>query len=124
MVIIGVTEVLRRQQAAWNRGDLDALLVTYVEDSSVRYSTGTEAWHGIEAIRDRFRRVYPDPGELGTLRFDDVEITPIGGDHAIVFGRASVAGFRGASAPFESLFTLHLQRITDGWRVVADHTST
>lgn len=121
---IGVTEVLLRQQAAWNRGDLDALLATYAEDSTVRYSTGTESVHGIEAIRNRFRTAYPDQGELGTLRYHDVEITPIGGDHAIVFGRARVEGFRGANAPFESLFTLQLQRTTDGWRVVTDHTST
>jgi ketosteroid isomerase-like protein len=118
-----ILRLLESHVVAWGRGDLGPLLDTYVQDESARYATAGTVVYGIDAIRERFRRVYPADEPLGTLRYEDVEISVIGRTDALVFGRARVSR-PGARAETTSLFTLHLQVCGGGWRIVADHTSS
>ena len=116
-----IRRLLESHLESWNRGDLDALLDTYLQDDSVRYATGRTVIHGIERVRERFGEAYPDRSRLGRLRYDDLEITLAGGAAAVVFGRARISSEGVADSL--SLFTLHLCKRDGQWRIAADHTS-
>jgi uncharacterized protein (TIGR02246 family) len=117
-----IRRLLESHLEAWNGGDLGGLLDTYVQDDSTRYATGGTVVHGIESIRERFRRAYPDWSDLGELRYEDVVITLVGPGHALVFGRAWISRADGTEDA-TSLFSLHLCQRDGQWWIAADHTS-
>jgi len=57
---------------------------------------------------------------MGTTTFSDLEITMLGPDAAMAFGRWHQQGSKGEG---KGLFTLILKRLPEGWRIVHDHTS-
>jgi uncharacterized protein (TIGR02246 family) len=117
-----IRQLLDSHLESWNGGDLGGLLDTYVQDESARYATAGTVVHGIERIRERFRRAYPDWSRLGELRYEDVVITLAGPAHALVFGRAWVSSGDG-SDDATSLFSLHLNKRDGQWWIASDHTS-
>jgi uncharacterized protein (TIGR02246 family) len=117
-----IRRLLDSHLASWNGGDLDGLLGTYVQDESVRYASASTVVHGIDRIRERFRRAYPDWSRLGELRYEDLVITLVGPADALVFGRAWVSRGDG-SDDATSLFSLHLSKRDGQWWIASDHTS-
>ncbi|GAW50254.1 MULTISPECIES: nuclear transport factor 2 family protein [unclassified Nocardioides] len=116
-----IRRLLDSHLESWNGGDLDGLLDTYVQDESVRYASASTVVHGIDRVRERFRRAYPDWSRLGELRYEDVVITLAGPADALVFGRAWIS--RGDGDDATSLFSLHLKKRDGQWWIAADHTS-
>lgn len=69
----------------------------------------------------RYTQRYADRAAMGRLAFEDIRITPLAPDAALVFGRWKLQ--RANDAP-SGLFTLIFRRTPDGWRIVHDHTSS
>lgn len=115
-----VEAVLKHQECAWGAGDLESLIATYVPSAEVRYASGAEVIRGVDGIRARYLRAYPDRVAMGHLKFSDVETTVLTPSDALVFGRWTIARETGAVT---GLFSLHFRRTADGWRVLSDHTS-
>jgi ketosteroid isomerase-like protein len=116
--IAEVRQTLEAQQAAWNRGDLDAFTKTY--DSQAIFISGDEITRGADTILTRYKKKYSDRAKMGTLTFAELEITPLGENDALVLGRWSLK--REKDAP-HGRFTLIFHQAADGWRIVHDHTS-
>ncbi|ABL79620.1 MULTISPECIES: nuclear transport factor 2 family protein [unclassified Nocardioides] len=116
-----IRRLLESHLESWNRGDLDALLDTYLQDESVRYASARTVIHGIERVRERFREAYPDRSRLGELRYEGLEIALAGRADAVVFGRARIS--REGLEDSVSLFSLHLFKRGGQWWIAADHTS-
>jgi ketosteroid isomerase-like protein len=57
---------------------------------------------------------------MGVLRFSDVEINVLSKNAAIVLGSWSLT--RDGDNP-KGKFTLVFRKVSDGWRIVHDHTS-
>lgn len=117
-----VREVLSTQQAAWNRGDLEAFLEGYWRSDSLTFYSGGDVNYGWQATRDRYVRRYQSEGrEMGTLDFDLHEVAVLDPEHATVRGAWRLR--RSADSP-HGLFTLVLRRFPgSGWKIVHDHTS-
>jgi hypothetical protein len=58
---------------------------------------------------------------MGRLRFDAVEILPLGDDAALARGAFRLVMSDGKEP--HGLFTLLLRRLDGNWRIVHDHTS-
>jgi uncharacterized protein (TIGR02246 family) len=116
-----IQQLLDSHLESWNGGNLDALLDTYVQDESARYATAGTVIEGIEGIRERFRRAYPDESRLGELRYEDLLITIAGPTDAFVFGRARIS--RGDGPDATSRFSLTLRKCDARWRIAVDHTA-
>jgi beta-aspartyl-peptidase (threonine type) len=122
VAITAIRAVLQRQEADWNRGDLDAFLTGYWNSPRVVFQSGGNRYDGWEAMRARYRKRYQAEGKaMGKVAFSGIEIEPLG---------PSVALARGAwrlSLPDGShpggLFTLVFRHFRDGWKIVHDHTS-
>jgi beta-aspartyl-peptidase (threonine type) len=114
--------VLDAQVAAWNRGDLDGFMAAYWRSPDLVFCSGATVTKGWDATLARYRRRYRSEGrEMGRLRFDAVEVVPLGVDAA--FARGAWRLTMGDGKEPHGLFTLLLRRLDGAWVVVHDHTS-
>ncbi len=118
--VVQIRSVLRAQQDAWNRGDIDGFMNDYVRSKSTVFISEDTLRRGWETVRDRYRKKYSNRAKMGTLTFSDLEITPLSQDSAMVLGRWRLE--RANDRP-HGRFTLIFRRLPEGWWIVHDHTS-
>jgi len=118
-----IRSLMAESAAAWNRGDLDGFMATYWKSPKLRFASGATVHRGWKATFERYRNRYgSDQQGMGRLAFEDLEITPLGRDAAVVFGRYRLT--RGDDEDSEGLFTLTVRKMDEKWLIVQDHTST
>src|ERR1700685_3574145 len=121
-VTSSVGQVLRRQQDAWNRHDLEAFMSGYWKSPDLTFFSGAEKTSGWEATLERYRKKYQSEGqEMGQLEFFDLNIQELSADEAFVRGAFHLAMPDGRTR--HGLFTLIFRKFPDGWKIVHDHTS-
>jgi len=117
-----VESVLRTQQDAWNRHDLDAFMAGYWNSPDLTFFSGANERNGWQATLDRYRAAYASPGhEMGKLEFSGLRIEMLGPDAAFVRGSWHLTMPDGKTP--HGLFTLVFRKFPEGWRIVHDHTS-
>ena len=115
-----IRSVLRAQQDAWNRGDIDGFMNGYGRSASTVFVSEDTIRRGWETVRERYRKKYSDRAKMGTLAFSDLEIMLLSPDAGVVLGRWSL---KRANDQPHGRFTLIFKRLPEGWRIVHDHTS-
>ena len=115
-----IQEVLRAQQAAWNRGDVDAFLVGYWHSPELTFSGSSGVSRGWDGVRARYKKNYPDRAAMGQLDFSELEFRFLGPDTALVLGRWHL---KREKDEIGGMFSLVWQRFPDGWKIIHDHTS-
>jgi beta-aspartyl-peptidase (threonine type) len=117
-----VRAVLDAQVEAWNRGDLEAFMAGYWRSPELVFCSGATVTKGWDATLERYRKRYQAEGrEMGRLRFDAIEVLPLGLDAAAARGAWRLQMSDGKEP--HGLFTLLLRRTDGAWRIVHDHTS-
>jgi beta-aspartyl-peptidase (threonine type) len=118
-----IEHVLRTQQQAWNRHDLDAFMASYWNSPELTFFSGGTESKGSQAAMDRYRAKYSGPGkEMGTLEFSGLRIELLGADAAFVRGSWRLTMSDGKTP--HGLFTLVFRKFPEGWKIVHDHTSS
>ncbi len=117
-----VRAVLAAQQAAWNRGDVDAFMSGY-EASDATTFVGATITRGYRQVLENYRRRYPTKEKMGQLTFSDIEVTPLGAGFASVIGKFHLARTAEAGGPAGGIFTLVFRKTASGWKIILDHTS-
>ena len=115
-----ITSVLNAQQAAWNRGDIDAFLVGYWHSPDLTFSGSSGISRGWDGVLARYKKNYPDRSAMGHLDFSGLEFRFLGPDAALVLGHWHLKRDKG---DFGGVFSLVWQRFSGGWKIVHDHTS-
>ena len=115
-----IRAVLRAQQDAWNRGDIDGFMNGYARADSTVFVSEDSVRRGWETVRDRYKGKYPGRGKMGQLTFSDLEITRLGADAAVVLGHWQLK--RAEDQP-HGRFTLVFRKTAAGWHIIHDHTS-
>ena len=115
-----IQSVIRAQQDAWNRGDIDGFMNGYARSVSTVFISEDSVRRGWETVRARYRQKYSDRAKMGTLSFSDIEINLLSSDVAVVLGRWRLE--RANDRP-HGRFTLIFRRLPGGWRIVHDHTA-
>lgn len=115
-----VQKVLELQQAAWNRGDVDAFLQGYWHSPELTFSGSDGIARGWDGVLARYKKSYPDRAAMGRLDFSQLEFRFLGPDAALVLGHWHLAREKGEVG---GVFSLVWQRFPEGWRIVHDHTS-
>ena len=115
-----ILALLSDQQAAWNRGDVDAFMKGYWRSPDLTFAGSSGVTRGWEPVRERYRRNYPDAAAMGHLDFSNIEVRMLGSSSALVLGHWHLK--RSNDEP-GGVFTLVFQRFPEGWRIVHDHTS-
>ncbi len=115
-----IRQVLTEQCEAWNRGDVAAFMKGYWNSPEVTFAGGSGFVKGWEPVTARYKTQYPDQAAMGKLDFSELQIRPLGPDAALVLGKWHL---NRASGDVGGIFSLVFQRMSDGWRIVHDHTS-
>jgi uncharacterized protein (TIGR02246 family) len=117
-----IEHVLRTQQAAWNRHDLEGFMAGYWRSPELTFFSGAKKQNGWQATMDRYLATYASPGhEMGTLEFSALRIEVLGQQAAFVRGEWTLTMSDGKKP--HGLFTLVFRKFPDGWKIVHDHTS-
>jgi len=116
-----INAVLQAQQAAWNRGDVDAFLVGYWQSPELTFSGSNGVSRGWDGVLARYKKNYPDRSAMGGLTFSDLEFRFLGSDAALVLGKWHLKRDMG---DIGGVFTLVWQKFPEGWKIIHDHTST
>ncbi len=113
-------ELLSTQQAAWNRGDIDAFMQGYAKTDDIIFTSGGKIRRGFTETLEKYRKAYVAKGVMGHLEFEVLEVRWLGADAAILLGRYTLTETPKAGS---GLFTLIFERFPEGWKCVHDHTS-
>lgn len=115
-----IRELLARQEAAWNGGDIDAFMKDYWQSEDLAFSSGGETTKGWEATRQRYHDRYPTAERMGKTTFSDIQVQLLDAGSALVQGRWQLER---SDEVMKGNFTLVLKRFEDGWKIIHDHTS-
>ena len=116
-----MSAVLEDQQKAWNSGDIEGFMQGYIKNDKLRFASGGEITLGWQETLNRYQKRYSDRAKMGELKFDIYSVTQINTSTGLIFGKWELT--READTP-SGLFTLHMRKGDDGWKIVSDHTST
>jgi beta-aspartyl-peptidase (threonine type) len=120
--IEAIRSVIARQEADWNKGDLDGFLTGYWNSPKLVFQSGGDRYDGWAAMRDRYRKRYKAEGKaMGKVAFSRVEVERLGPESALVRGAWRLS-LPDGSRP-GGLFTLIFRKFEGGWKIVHDHTS-
>ncbi len=121
------TEIMAALEAsaeAWNRGDLEGFLAPYLDSPATTYVGSSGLVRGKDAIREAYRRSYWRTGAPeDRLRFEELEVRSLGGEHALAVGRYVVVSRTTEEQTATGLFSLVLRRTPEGWKILHDHSS-
>lgn len=132
-----ITAMLEASAGSWNAGDLEGFLNDYSTRPELTFVGSSGIQRGIDEVRARYETSYWSPGaERDSLRFEDVEVRPLGGEYALTLGRyvlfrpgaEDAAAGSGAVSAADSVtatgrFTLVLRREDGAWKIIHDHSS-
>jgi uncharacterized protein (TIGR02246 family) len=117
---LAITAVLDAQQAAWNRGDVDAFMQGYWNSPDLSFSGTSGITKGWSAVRAHYKEKYADRAAMGQLDFSGLEFQFLGPDAALILGHWHLKRDKGDVG---GVFSLVWQRFPEGWRIIHDHTS-
>jgi len=117
-----IEHVLRTQQDAWNRHDLEGFMAGYWRSPELTFFSEGKEQDGWEATIERYLAKYTSPGhEMGKLEFSGLRVEVLSQDSAFVRGSWKLTMSDGKTP--HGLFTLVFRKFPEGWKIVHDHTS-
>ncbi|MBC8121314.1 MAG: nuclear transport factor 2 family protein [Gemmatimonadaceae bacterium] len=117
-----IRQVLEAQVSAWNRGDIPTFMTGYENAESTTF-IGKTITKGYRQVLANYLERYASREKMGLLTFRDLEIQPLGSDHASVVGRWNVERPQSVGGQVGGIFTLVFRRTPVGWKIILDHTS-
>lgn len=117
---IAIIDILSKQEAAWNNGNLDSFMLYYWHSPALRFVSKNGVRKGWQAVYDSYKKNYSDKDEMGKLGFEIKSIDLIDKENAMVVGSWKVENKSGSPAGY---FSLWFKKIGGEWFIIMDHTS-
>lgn len=117
-----ITKVLTVQATAWNEANIDKFMETYWKSDKLTFSSGGSTTRGWQATLDHYKQRYPTPEKMGKLHFDELEITLIEQQSALVLGKWHLKFSDGSRA--DGNFSLVVIQMEGQWKIIHDHSSS
>jgi len=115
-----VRNVLAKQNAAWNRGDVDAFMVGYWENDSLMFIGKSGITYGYKNTLANYKRNYPDTATMGKLTFTLIQVKQLSPEYFHVTGKYYLTRTIGDASGH---FTLMFRKINGKWVIISDHSS-
>ncbi len=120
--VLAVQQILKEQQADWNRGDVDAFMQHYWKSDQLQFIGSSGMTSGWQETLDNYKRRYPDRQAMGNLKFDILEVNQRSRKVISLVGKFHLTRAE-AIGDLSGHFLLIFQKIKGKWKIVADHTS-
>ena len=119
-----IIAALETSAAAWNQGDMTGFLEPYLDSPQTTFVGSGGLLRGKEEIRARYEDSYWAGGAPeDVLRFDNIEVRPVGNEHALAIGRYVLADRTAGRETASGIFSLVFARTAQGWKIIHDHSS-
>lgn len=115
-----VRNVLARQNAAWNRGDVDAFMIGYWENDSLMFIGKSGVTYGYKNTLANYKKNYPDTTVMGKLTFTLIQVRQLSPEYFHVTGKYYLTRTIGDASGH---FTLMFRKIKGKWVIISDHSS-
>ena len=115
-----VRNVLAKQNAAWNRGDVDGFMVGYWENDSLMFIGKSGVTYGYKNTLANYKKNYPDTITMGKLTFTLIQVKQLSPQYFHVTGKYYLTRTIGDASGH---FTLMFRKINGKWVVISDHSS-
>ena len=121
-----IESVLITQSKCWNDGDIDGFMQTYWKSEDLTFSGGGKMTRGWDQTLARYKKSYPK-GEMGKLTFDELEVTMLSEEAALVLGNWHLSIPQKDAEEDSKVggnFSLVLRKLEGSWKIIHDHSST
>lgn len=115
-----IADVLHKQAAAWNDGDIDVYMQGYWNNDSLLFIGSKGPVYGYKPTLERYKKSYPDKEAMGMLSFSSLTFKQLSDEYYFVTGRWSLQ--REKDNP-NGYFSLLFRKLDGRWLIVADHSS-
>lgn len=115
-----ILKLLEDQRLAWNKGDVEEFMQSYVKSDSLLYVGKTGPKYGWNNTLNNYKKSYPDKQAMGYLSFDIKDVKILSPDHAFVLGAWKLKREKDEPGGY---FTLIVKKINGEWKVISDHSS-
>jgi len=115
-----VRKVLSTQNAAWNRGDVDAFMVGYWDNDSLMFVGSSGITYGYKNTLANYKKRYPDTAAMGKLTFNLIQVKRLSPEYYHVTGKWHLQRSIGDVGGH---FTLVFRKIDGRWVIISDHSS-
>ena len=117
---LAVISILYKQQADWNRGDINSFMQGYLKSEKLVFSSSNGPIYGWEATRKRYEENYSDLTKMGELKFDILNIIGLSRNVIQLQGKFYLTRTIGDAFGY---FTLNWIKVKNKWYIISDHTS-
>jgi ketosteroid isomerase-like protein len=117
-----ILRVLHRQEADWNRGDLDAFATGYKNSPDILFM-GRSIRQGYAQMLAGYRRSFPTRAAMGTLTFSLLKVQPLDDHFATVTGRFHLERTAAGGGDAGGYYLLVVEKTPSGWKIVRDDTT-
>lgn len=115
-----VRKILSTQNAAWNRGNVDAFMVGYWENDSLMFVGSSGITYGYKNTLANYKKRYPDTAAMGKLTFNLIQVKRLSPEYYYVTGKWHLQRSIGDVGGH---FTLVFRKINGNWVIISDHSS-
>ena len=119
---LDVIKILLKQEAAWDRGDIDGFLEGY-KDSPDTLFINNLIQRGFEGMKADYHHNYPNKESMGQLTFSELEVHPIDDKVAVCVGKYKIERSKKNGGNAESIFSMVFEKTDAGWKIVVAHTT-
>ncbi len=116
-----VQQILHRQAADWNKGDLEAFMKGYWKSPALTFIGSRGVTKGYENTLNNYIKGYPDRQTMGQLHFDILETDKLSKKSIMVIGKYTLT--REEMDDASGYFLLVWKKIKKEWVIIADHSN-
>jgi len=116
-----VTALLKEQDEAWNRGDLDGFLKYYDHTGELVFIGSTGEIRDYQVLKQKYVKRYKTAdANFGKLTFSDLKVDELSKGLVRAWGKWQVDQ---KSETQSGWFSLIFRKTPEGWRIIHDHSS-
>lgn len=115
-----IRNILKKQETAWNEGNLTKFMHGYWENDSLLFIGKTGVTRGYDNTLKNYLKSYSDTIQMGKFTSTIINITPLGNKHYWVLGKWHLVRTVGN---LSGHYTLIFKKIKGEWKIISDHSS-
>jgi ketosteroid isomerase-like protein len=115
-----IRQLLDDQNAAWNRGDIDAFMKGYWENDSLMFVGKSGVTYGYNNTLRNYKKGYPDTAAMGKLSFTEIKVKRLSEKYYFIVGKWHLQRSIG---DISGHYNLLLEKINGQWVIIVDHSS-
>ena len=115
-----IRQLLDKQTAAWNKGDIDRFMDGYWENDSLMFIGKSGVTYGYQNTLENYKKGYPDTAAMGKLTTKQIKMIRVSKQYYFIVGKWYL---KRSIGDISGHYNLLIRKINGEWVIVADHSS-